>query len=284
MTQSIYIAAPEVRTGWSIIPVGIINALTRQVSNVGVFRPLVASGIDRDEFLEALLAQPGVTSTYEESIGATYDEAMADRDATMARIVDRYGQFKDKFDAVVVVGTNYSAATSSSELWLNALIAANLNAPVCLAVSTRDRTPEEVEQITGHALAEFKNAHARVIAVMGTRVTPANREAMLAALGKTPGIVTAALEEDPVVRAPSLGNQFKAVEARVLSGRPEQLARESQGGLVAAMTLPHVLTRLFEEATVIVASDRTEVIPGLVMAHSSGRFPQLAGIILTGGY
>ncbi len=36
--------------------------------------------------------------------------------------------------------------------------------------------------------------------------------------------------------------------------------------------------------TVIAPSDRTDLIPGLMLAHQSGTFPPLAGILLTGGY
>ena len=284
MTRSIYIVASEVQTGWSILAIGTISALTREVEKVGVFRPLVHSTDEHDPFLDALLAQPGVQATYEDTIGTTYEAAMADHDEAMATIVDRYAAIKDRYDAVVIVGTTYDAATSATELSLNAEIAANLNAPVMLAVSTKDRTPADVEHVAENAVAEFERHHAKVVALMATRVNEPDREAILAALGKFPGVLTAALEEDPVVRAPSLADQFAATEARVLSGRPEQLTRESQGGLVAAMTLPHSLERLFEEATVIAASDRTELIPGLVMAHTSGEFPQLAGLILTGGY
>jgi phosphate acetyltransferase len=45
-----------------------------------------------------------------------------------------------------------------------------------------------------------------------------------------------------------------------------------------------VLTRLTPDATVIAPSDRPELLPGLVLAHQSGTFPSLAGIVLTGGY
>ena len=34
----------------------------------------------------------------------------------------------------------------------------------------------------------------------------------------------------------------------------------------------------------IAPSDRTDLIPGLMLAHQSGTFPTLAGILLTGGY
>src|SRR3712207_9441605 len=50
------------------------------------------------------------------------------------------------------------------------------------------------------------------------------------------------------------------------------------------MSLPNVLTRLTADATVIAPSERTDLIPGLVLAHQSGTFPSLAGIVLTGGY
>jgi phosphate acetyltransferase len=54
--------------------------------------------------------------------------------------------------------------------------------------------------------------------------------------------------------------------------------------IVAAMSLPHVLDRLAPDVAVIAASDRTDLIPGLMLAHQSGTFPALAGILLTGGY
>ena len=60
--------------------------------------------------------------------------------------------------------------------------------------------------------------------------------------------------------------------------------RESLGLIVAAMSLPNVLDRLMPDVTVIAPSDRTDLIPGLMLAHQSGTFPTLAGIVLTGGY
>ncbi len=60
--------------------------------------------------------------------------------------------------------------------------------------------------------------------------------------------------------------------------------RESLGLIVAAMSLPNVLDRLVPDVTVIAPSDRTDLIPGLMLAHQSGTFPTLAGIVLTGGY
>ena len=50
------------------------------------------------------------------------------------------------------------------------------------------------------------------------------------------------------------------------------------------MSLPNVLIRLHEDITVIAPGDRSDLLPGLVMAHQSGTFPHLSAIVLTGGY
>jgi phosphate acetyltransferase len=49
------------------------------------------------------------------------------------------------------------------------------------------------------------------------------------------------------------------------------------------MTMPNVLDRLFEGAVVITPGDRPEVVLGVLMAHTSPDFPQIAGIALNGG-
>ena len=53
--------------------------------------------------------------------------------------------------------------------------------------------------------------------------------------------------------------------------------------MVAAMTLPNVLDRLFEGAVVVTPGDRPEVLLGVLTAHVSANFPPMAGIVLNGG-
>ena len=60
--------------------------------------------------------------------------------------------------------------------------------------------------------------------------------------------------------------------------------RVAVGTVIAAMSLPNVLSRLTENCTVIAPGDRYDLLPGLVMAQQSGTFPALSSIVLTGGY
>ena len=55
MARSIYIASPEGRTGKSTIALGLVDLFVRRVERVGIFRPVVRGGGERDSVLELLV-------------------------------------------------------------------------------------------------------------------------------------------------------------------------------------------------------------------------------------
>jgi phosphate acetyltransferase len=283
MGNSVYVAAPEGLAGKSMVAVGMIEALTRTVSSVGVFRPVVRSGAE-DAILHTLISQPGVAQAYADAVGVTYDEVHADPEAALHTLVEKHAAIAERYESVVILGSDYTEVTAPTELTFNARVAANLNAPVLMVVSAKGRTPEEVRSVTEGGLAEFAAHHAKVIGVIANRVEPDRLDAVLAGLASLPGLFTAALPADPLLAAPTVGAHFAAVQANQVLGNPALLQRESPTVLVAAMTLPNVLARLEPESTVIMPGDRTELLPGLLLAHASGTFPPLASIILLGGY
>jgi phosphate acetyltransferase len=81
-----------------------------------------------------------------------------------------------------------------------------------------------------------------------------------------------------------VGDLMAACGGTLTSGDEALLARESTGLVVAAMTLPNVLDRLFEGSVVVTPGDRPEVVLGVLMAHMSAGFPQVSGIVLNGGF
>lgn len=283
MKSSIYLAAPEGFTGKSMVAVGIIDALLREVSSVGVFRPIVNADTT-DEVLQILVSQPGIDQTYEEAVGVTYDDIHADSGAALAALVDKFAHVRDRFEAVVIIGSDYTDVATPTELTFNARVAANLNTPVMLVVNGRNRTPEEILAAAETGIAEFRAHHAKVIAVTANRVDPAALDKARTALGAIPDVLVSVLPADRLLAAPTLKTQFEAIRANLVLGNPELLQREAANVLVAAMTLPNVLARLEPDSTVIMPGDRLDLLPGLLLAHASGSFPPLTGIILLGGY
>src|SRR5680860_131114 len=97
VARSIYITSAEGNTGKSTIALGVLDTLAHTVEKVGVFRPIDRSSGEPDYVLELLLAHlwegaaPGATlQSYDQSIGASYEDVHTDPEAALARIVQRY--------------------------------------------------------------------------------------------------------------------------------------------------------------------------------------------------
>ena len=287
MSRSVYVASPEGLTGKSAVALGLLDALTREVGSVGIFRPLTAttgSSDDVDLTVDLLVNQPGISQSYEEAIGVTYDAARRDADEALHMIVERFGQLTDRFDVILVVGSDYTDVTSGTELSFNAKIAANLGSPVVLVVHGRERTPEQIRAAAAGAIAELQVNHAHTVAVIANRVDQDAAEAIRTELAELGGVVTAAIPESPLLSAPTFAALMEAADGELVLGSEAWMNREALSVIVAAMSLPHVLDRLLPDVAVIAPSDRTDLLPGLMLAHQSGTFPTLSGILLTGGY
>ena len=281
-------ASPEGLTGKSAVALGLLDALIREVGSVGVFRPLTTAVHTRDGdvdlIVDLLVSQPGVDQSYADALGVTYDHARTDPDEALHVIVERFGHLAERYEMILVLGSDYTDVSTGTELSLNAKIAANLGSPVVLVVHGRERTPEQIRTAADGAIAELRANHAHTVAVVANRVEPEEVEQTRAALAGLDPLVVAALPENPLLSAPTFRALVEAADGQLTLGSESWMDRESLGLIVAAMSLPNVLTRLSADVTVIAPSDRTDLIPGLTLAHQSGTFPTLAGILLTGGY
>ncbi len=276
-------ASPEGDTGKSTIALGILHRLAATVARVGVFRPITRLGEDRDYILDMLLAHTTAGLSYDDCVGVSYQQLHDDPDAAIADIVDRYHEVAARCDAVVIVGSDYTDVATPSELDTNARIAANLGAPVVLAVKAKDRTPTEVAQVVEFCLIEISGQHAHTAAVVANRCDPAQMAAVAEALGKFEP-KSYVLPEEPLLVAPAVRDLLQAVGGTVVSGDPELLKREAMGVLVAGMTAEHVLERLTEGVAVVTPGDRSDVVLAVMNAHAAEGFPSLSCIILNGGF
>ena len=282
MARSIYIASPNAGTGKSTVALGLIVCLTKVVAKVGVFRPFVDSR-DEDPFLNLLLARSGSATPAAQCIGVTWDEYHAAPEESLSRIVDAYRAMARDHDVVIIDGSDFTDVAGTPELDLNARVAANIGVPVLLVVSGRG-APEDVRASVEVSVAEIAENHARTVAVIANRCPAAARGAVAAALSGIEGLTVTTLPEVPLLSAPSVREIADAVEGTLIAGDAALLEREAEGVLVAAMDVSHVLERLAEGQVVIVPADRSAVIISLAAAHASTGFPNLAGLVLNGGF
>ena len=144
--RNIYVASAEGDTGKSAIALGLLALLIATSGRVGVFRPIsrAAANGERDRILELMMEHLSADLDYDDCLGVTYDDVHADPDAAIAEIVARFHAVEERCDAVVIVGSDYTGIGNPSELSFNARVAANLSAPVVLALRAVDQTPAEL--------------------------------------------------------------------------------------------------------------------------------------------
>ncbi len=285
MATSVYVASVEGYTGKSTVALGVLEQLSRRVERVAVYRPVVRGDAATDYVLDLLVSHEAVELSYDECAGVTYAELHRDPEAALDRIVDRFHEVANRADAVVVVGSDYTDVGAPTEFSFNAKIAANLGSPVLLVLNAYERSPEDVRTVADVAVSEINANHATLCAIVANRAgrSPGELDAVVKALDGH-GVPAFALPEEPLLSAPSVADLMAACDGTLVSGEESLLSQESTGIVVAAMTLPHVLDRLFDGAVVVTPGDRPEVVLGVLTAQVSANFPQMAGIVLNGGF
>jgi len=256
------------------------------VGRVGVFRPIVrARDAAGDHVLDLLLFRLEADLSAQVASGVGYDDVHADGDAAMSTIVERFHAVAERFEAMLVLGSDYTDVTSPTEFSYNARVAANLDAPMLLVITGAGRTPEQTRTAADAAAQEARAHHARLLAVVANRVAPEAVAATAAALTSSLGDVPAyAVPAEPVLDSPTVRELMAAVKGSLAHGDESLLDRESLGLVVAAMTMPNVLDRIFEGCVVITPADRGDVLLGLLLAHRSRTFPRPSGVVLNGGF
>ncbi|MCE4265033.1 phosphate acetyltransferase [Rhodococcus globerulus] len=280
--SSVYIASPEGDTGKSTIALGVMQMLCATVARVGVFRPIARSTAETDYILELLLEHTTADLSYEDALGVTYEQVHEDPEAALADIVAKYHEVAERSDAVVIIGSDYTDVASPSELGFNARIAANLGAPVLLALKGARRTTPEILQLAQLCASELSSNHAHLLAVVANRCDPAALDDVNAALAGL-GVPTWSLPEIPLLISPTMAELMEATGGEFYSGDSELLHREALKVMVGGMTAEHILERLTEGMVVIAPGDRSDVLLALMNAHEAEGFPSLAGIIMNGG-
>ena len=229
MSRSVYFASPEGLTGKSAVALGLLDALTREVGSVGVFRPLTtarSSSDDIDLIVDLLVNQPAISQSYDEAIGVTYEAARDDTEEALRIIVERFGQLTDRFEVILVIGSDYTDVAAGTELSFNAKIAANLGSPVVLVVHGRQRSPEQIRAAADSAIAELRANHAHTVAVIANRVDHDAADAIRRALADLPDVVTAAITESPLLSAPAFRALLEAADAELVAERDPHLLFE----------------------------------------------------------
>jgi phosphate acetyltransferase len=290
VAKGVYIASIQPRAGKSLAALGLMELASRRVEHLGFFRPVVNGLAEADREIGLMRSRYALRQDAEASSGGPYDEARAmagaDRsDELLARILGRYKDVESQCDFVVCEGTDYSGVGAAFEFEFNARVAAHLGCPVFFVANGQGREPAALVEDVRAARRAFEREGCSIVATLVNRVAPGQIDQVkecFAAGWKGPDPVYL-VPEDETLGHPTLAEVMDALDGKLMFGDEHRLQGLARDFSVAAMELPNVLTRLRKGSVVIAGGDRADVVLGCLASVRSEAFPNISGIVLTGG-
>ncbi len=291
MTKNLYIAAAEAYSGKSLIALGIMNILLRNLKQVGIFRPIVNLSQGNDPHIELITQHFKLPFGHEELYGISDEEAfnLIERDeidSLITIILNKYKQLEAKCDFVLIEGTDFTGSLRSFEFDFNAIIANNLAAPILTVINGNNKSADDIKktiQVNKKILSSEKCTYLGVIA---NRVKLADKTVVERIIKKlhAENEITFVIPELELLQKLTIRQIANTLKATKIYGDDVVLDYDVSEYHIGAMSIEHVLEHTKAGALVITPGDRPDVIISLFMTYISENFPKIAGILLTGGY
>ncbi len=291
MSKAVYIATIEPNSGKSIVVLGMMRMLLGKIAKVGYFRPIIddpASG-EVDNHINTVISHFELDINFENAYAYTRSEVLQKYNQgksgeVIDGIIRKYKDLEEKFDFILVEGTDFSDEGSIIEFDINVIIAKNLGIPAVIVASGIDKKNEEIVGNLKLAFDTFNSKDVEVLAMVANKVTPGCEKNLNAAFEKS---FENEVERIIIPRINSLINPtikeiVNELKGTVLFGK-EYLNNQAGNFGVGAMQLRNYLTHLKENSLVVTPGDRADIILGVLQANISDNYPKISGIILTGG-
>ncbi|WP_405266813.1 phosphate acetyltransferase [Cellulophaga sp. Ld12] len=291
MSKAIYIATTEPNSGKSIVSLGLMQILLGKTAKVGYFRPIVDDLKEGqiDNHIQTVLSHFEVDMKPEDAYAFTRSKVLQLKnqdkdDEIISHIIHKFKAIEDRFDFVLVEGTDFSGEGAIIEWDINVLVAKNLGIPAVIITSGAGKTLEELVGNLYMGFDSFREKGVEVLLTVANKVQPENLELVVAALKKKlpEKVLIGAIPANPTLGNPTVKEIANQLDAKVLFGE-DYLNNQANGFSVGAMQLRNYLTHLKKDSLVITPGDRADIILGALQANISTNYPNLSGIVLTGG-
>ncbi|WP_300671088.1 phosphate acetyltransferase [Desulfoluna sp.] len=291
MAKSLYISTTNARSGKSTIVLGIMQLLMRDLQNVGFFRPIInPSAEERDPDTDLVLSHFYLGMRYEDTYAMTLDEAKklvnAGKQNQMIEIIlSKYKQLEEKYDFVLCEGIDFVLGNEAFTFDINAVVAANMGCPALVVTNAHNATIDEIVSLNHLAMEDLENKGVDILGIMVNRAEASQTEAILEALEKDIKVDNCSfhvIPEDSNLMKPTVADLQKWLGAEVIYGK-KTMDKMIDGYVIAAMQINNFLNYIKEDSLVVTAGDRTDIILSAMASRLSSSYPNISGILLTGG-
>jgi len=290
MTNAIYLTTTEPYSGKSIIALGLVNLLAGKTEKIAYFKPVISRKADeKDNHLQMMAQHFNLTVPYQDMYVFTRSEVVKQINAgneayIIDTIIDRFKKLQDRYDFVVVEGSDFMGSSNNVEFDGNISICKNLGIPAALIVMGENKSVTEIVDMAVSTTKSFTDEGIQILTVIANKIDPEKegeiRTKLTKALAKN--IIVTSIPGHKDLGNPTMQEILESVGGKVLFGA-HQLSNPVAHSIVGAMQLHNCLTRLHKDTLIVTPGDRGDIIIGALQANLSKNYEKIAGIVLTGG-
>ena len=291
MIKAIYIATSEPDSGKSIVTLGLMRLLLGKTKKVGYFRPIIdelPNGV-KDNHIETVLTHFDLDMDYEDCYALTgteviHKKANGEDGEIFDIIIEKYKSIEDRFDFVLVEGTDFYGEGIFVEFDINVLIAKNLGIPTIIVGNGKDKSIDELASNLHLTYDSFADKEVKVLSVISNKVNIHKPELVKKAIQKEikDDVIVSAIPLIKNLNIPTIKEIIDELNAEIIFGK-KKINNQVGGFAIGAMQLRNFLNYLIDDCLVITPGDRADIILSALQANISNNYPRISGIILTGG-
>ncbi|HHH19615.1 MAG TPA: phosphate acetyltransferase, partial [Campylobacterales bacterium] len=287
-SKSLYVCSHEAAAGSLIVSLGMMEFLKAKFKRVAFFRPFVwLKEGDHDTLF--FLKRYGLAMSYEQTYGFSVGEvekliAQNRFDLLLQELIMQFKQLEETYDFVFIEGLNQANFSHAIDLDINLEIAKNFGTPYINILKGNDKTPEE---IMDEILIDYEGIKASGVTHFATFVNRLEHEdtkTLQSLIGSAPDLPPVhLLREVTELDKPTIYEVIQSLHAKVVQAESRDFRRIVRQTKIAAMQLENFLKHVEEGDLVIVPADRADIVVGSILALYSKKYPNISGIVLTGG-
>ncbi len=289
-TKSLYISSLESSAGSLIVAMGIMELLKGRLGKVAFFRPVINDGKEVDKDIDFMSEHYALGMQYEQMYGYTVNEvesliAENKYNEVLEHLIEKFKQLESQYDFVLIEGLNQSNFSNTLDFDINLSFAKNLSSPFISILKGKSKGVKEViDEI--HIEAEaIKVAGCQHFATFVNRLGDYEAEELKELQAKE-ALQTAPvyfLPEVPELDTPTVAEIKKKLGCMHIFGEEKDLRRVVKQSRIAAMKLENFLEYIHDGDLIITPGDRSDIVVGCLSTVFSKNYPNISGILLTGG-
>ncbi|GAB1858575.1 phosphate acetyltransferase [Flavobacteriaceae bacterium MHTCC 0001] len=290
MSKGIYVATIEPNSGKSVVVLGLMRMLLGKAAKVGYFRPIIddTKEGELDIHINTILSYFEIDINYKKTFAYTRSQVLdlynkGKAGSVIDEIIKKYKYLEERFDFILVEGTDFSGENTNLEFDINILISKNLGLPVIIVSNGADKTSSAIVENIQLAYDTFKE-EVDVLAILANKIDPDNIDALKLLLQHrfNNAANIAVIPKIKSLASPTIKEIVKKLNGNILFG-DDMINNQIDNFGVGAMQLRNYLTKIKNNTLVITPGDRADIILGVLQANMSKNYPKVSGIVLTGG-